>query len=334
MTLTGRDQPERVEIVRASSTLLQLFGAHPLAGRLFTAEDDASGKPPVALLTQAVWKRLFNGDPGIVGRSIVLNGTSIPVAGILRPEFLFNHEVVPTVAGIEKADILISLPLAADAQQKQRGDENYNLLARLKPGVTFAAAQADVDAIAARIRAQDKRDRTFTISVVPLEEQVVGSVKRSLLGAARVGGAGAVDRVRECRQPAALARGGTAEGSRDPHRAGRRRKTGSTAAADRERAAGPVWRRRRDYWSPRAGLYAAARDASRKHSAAGDHRARWRRPGIHLRDFDRHRRRVRPGAGAARGRPGPEHARSKRAGAPRRARAGSAWGVIVCAACW
>ena len=180
-TLTGRDQPELVNVIRASSSLLELFGAHPFAGRLFTADDDRSGKQPVALLTHAAWKRLFNGDPGIVGRNVQLNGNTFAVAGILSPDFLLNHEVVPTVAGIDKADMLLSLPMAADAQTKQRGDENYNILARLKPGVTFGSAQKDVDAIAGRIRVADKRDPTFTISVVPLQQQVVGDVKRSLL---------------------------------------------------------------------------------------------------------------------------------------------------------
>ena len=181
-SLTARDHPERIEYVHASSSLMSLFGARALpGGRIFTADDDVSGKKPVVLLTHAIWKRLFNGDPNIVGRDINMDGSTFAVAGILQPDFLLNHEVVPTVAGIDKAEILMSLPLAADAQQRQRGDENYNVLARLKPGVTFQKAQADVDVIAARIRDADKRDRTFTISVVPLQEQVVGNVKRSLL---------------------------------------------------------------------------------------------------------------------------------------------------------
>ena len=91
-------------------------------------------------------------DPGIVGRNINLNGNSLAVAGILRADFLLNHEVVPTVAGIDKADVHISLALPADAQQKQRGNENFNVLARLKPGVTFRQAQADIDMIASHIR--------------------------------------------------------------------------------------------------------------------------------------------------------------------------------------
>jgi predicted permease len=96
---------------------------------------------------------------------------------VLRPEFLLNDEIMPTVASISRMDIFLPLPLGADAVNR-RGDENYNLMARLKPGVTMEQAQADVSMTAGRIREKDKRDKTFTISVVPLRDQVVGDVRR------------------------------------------------------------------------------------------------------------------------------------------------------------
>ena len=102
------------------------------------------------------------------------------VAGVLGPEFLLNDEVMPTVASIRKMDVFLPLPFGADAVNR-RGDENYNVMARLKPGVTMVEAQTDVSLIAARIRDKDKRDRTFTISVVPLLDQVVGDVRRAML---------------------------------------------------------------------------------------------------------------------------------------------------------
>jgi len=135
VTLTGAGQPQRIDALLTSSSLLHLLGAQPQLGRLFTAEDDTR-KPPVALLTHGVWTRLFNSDPGIVGRSITLNGDPYAVVGVLGREFFLNGEIMPTVGAIEKMDIILSLPLAADAQTKQRGDENYNLMARLRPGVT------------------------------------------------------------------------------------------------------------------------------------------------------------------------------------------------------
>jgi predicted permease len=179
-SLTGRDRPERLEGMRTSSTLLDMLGAKPLLGRTLLAEEDQPGKPPVALLTHGLWKRLFGGDPQIVGRSLTLNGKQYTVAGVLRPDFLLNSEVVPTVAAIEKVEILLPLPFGADAVNR-RGDENYNIVGRLKPGVTMREAQEDIAAIAGRIRNKDHRDRTFTISVVPLLDQVVGNVRRSVL---------------------------------------------------------------------------------------------------------------------------------------------------------
>ena len=87
---------------------------------------------------------------------------------------------MPAEGPMDKVDIFLPLPLGADAAQN-RGDENYNLMVRLKPGVTVRQAQADVDIIASRIREKDKRDRTFGMSVVGLLDQVVGDVRRAML---------------------------------------------------------------------------------------------------------------------------------------------------------
>ncbi|HWC99253.1 MAG TPA: ABC transporter permease [Candidatus Sulfopaludibacter sp.] len=179
-TLTGLERPERIEGITTSSSLFRLLGAKPLLGRLILPEDDVPGRPAIAVLSNALWHRLFNSDPHIIGRGITLNATPYTVVGVLPANFLLNAEVMPTVSSIEKMEIFLPLPLGADAV-KRRGDENYNLMARLKPGVTVAQAQADVDVIASRIRTLDKRDRTFTISVVGLLDQVVGNVRRALL---------------------------------------------------------------------------------------------------------------------------------------------------------
>ena len=179
-TLTGLERPERIEGIETSSSLFHILGAKPLLGRLLLPEDDVPGRPAVAVLSNALWQRLFNSDPGIVGRGITLSGKPYTVAGVLPRDFMLNNEVMPTVASISKMEIYLPLPLGADAV-KRRGDENYNLMARLKPGVTVTQAQADIDVIASRIRTIDKRDRTFTISVVGLLDQVVGNVRRALL---------------------------------------------------------------------------------------------------------------------------------------------------------
>jgi predicted permease len=178
--LTGREQPERIFGARTQSSLLEMLGAKPLLGRLLQPEEDKPGKPDVAVLSERVWKRLFNSDPGIVGKTIVLNGNPFTVAGVLQGGFVLTAEVMPSEIPMDKMDIFAPLPLGADAE-KNRGDENYNIMVRLKPGVSVQKAQADIDVIASRIREKDKRDASFGMHVVGLQEQVVGDIRRALL---------------------------------------------------------------------------------------------------------------------------------------------------------
>jgi len=179
-TLSGRDQPELLGGITASSTLLRMLGAKPLLGRLLLPEEDRPGKPPVVILSYGLWRRLFSSDPHIVGRSITLSGKPYAVVGVLGSDFFLNPEVMPAEGPMDKIDVFLPLPLGPDAAQR-RGDENYNIVVRLKPGVSIVQAQADVDVIASQIREKDKRDRTFGMTVIGLQDQVVGDVRRALL---------------------------------------------------------------------------------------------------------------------------------------------------------
>ena len=179
-TLTGRDQPQRVDVLRTQSSLLTMLGAKALLGRTLLPEEDRPGKPAVAILSNRIWQRLFNSDPAIVGKNVTLDGIPYAVAGVLPRGFILNAEVLPSEGPMDKVDILLPLPLGSDAAQR-RGDENYNIVVRLKPGVSVPQAQADIDIIASRIRQKDKRDRSFGMDVVGLQEQVVGDVRRALL---------------------------------------------------------------------------------------------------------------------------------------------------------
>ena len=180
MTLTGRDQPEKIDGMGTSSTLLHMLGAKPLLGRLLLPEENKPGKAHAAILSYRLWRRLFSSDPQIVGRSITLDAEQYTVAGVLRPEFSINSETMPAEVPMDKVDVFLPLPLGADAAQR-RGDENYNIMVRLKPGISVQQAQADIDLIANRIRVKDKRDRTYGMTVTGLQEQVVGDVRRALL---------------------------------------------------------------------------------------------------------------------------------------------------------
>lgn len=179
-TLTGREQPERVDVLSTQSSLLRMLGAKPLLGRTLLPEEDTPGRPGVAVLSYGAWQRLFNSDRTIAGKSITLDGKSYTVVGVLERSFLLNAEVMPSEGPMDKVDIVLPLPLGPDAAQR-RGDENYNIVVRLKPGVSVEQAQADIDVIANGIRIKDKRDASFGMDVVGLQRQIVGDVRRTLL---------------------------------------------------------------------------------------------------------------------------------------------------------
>ncbi len=179
-TLTDRLKAIKVDGIRATSSLLPLLGARPLLGRIFLPEEDQAGKPATVVLTYGLWEREFAGDPGIIGHAITLDGHVYTVVGVLAASFRLNHEVIPTVDGIDKPEFFI--PPDERANNPTNYDwESYNILARLKPGVTMRQAQSDIDVIAARHREQKHRDPSFNISVVPLTEQVVGNVRTAIL---------------------------------------------------------------------------------------------------------------------------------------------------------
>jgi len=189
-TLLGLDEPQYVEALETSSSLFPLLGAKPLYGRLLRPDEDKPGQPAVLILSHGYWRRSFGGDPNVIGKTVTLNGmgtgsgdskNQFEIVGVLGPDFLLNGEIMPTVASIRQMDVFLPLPFAADAVTTRRGDENFNVMARLRPGVTMAQAKSDVEATAGRIREKDKRDRTFTIDVVPLVESIVGNVRLAVL---------------------------------------------------------------------------------------------------------------------------------------------------------
>ncbi|MGA7707772.1 MAG: ABC transporter permease [Acidobacteriaceae bacterium] len=178
--LTGVSRAMKVDAISASSSLLPRLGAKPMLGRIFLPEEDKPGKAQTVVLTYALWQKVFASDPNILGRSITIDGKASTVVGVLPQKFRLNHEVLPTVGGIDKPDVFLPLPMDAKDEQDY-GPENFNILARLKPGVTMQQAQADIGVIAARLRTEKHRDPSFTISVVPLIEQVVGNVRSAVL---------------------------------------------------------------------------------------------------------------------------------------------------------
>src|SRR5262249_39838285 len=141
--LTSDGEPERIGTIRVSSNLLPMLGVRPLLGQLFVPEDDGAGAAGTALLGYGTWTRRYGSDPGVVGRSLVLNGQGYRIAGVLPADFSLRQEVVPTLGVVADAEIVLPLPLPPNAAQN-RGREDYNVVAKLKPGVTVRQAQSEM----------------------------------------------------------------------------------------------------------------------------------------------------------------------------------------------
>ena len=181
--LTGLGEPERVGTIRVSSNLLPMLGQKAALGRVFNSDEDSPGRPGTALLSYGMWLRHFGADPKVIGKSVTLNGVPYEVVGIMPRVFSLPREVLPTLGGAEQADILLPLPMPLNAAQN-RDHEDYNIMGKLKPGVSISEAQAEMDTITARLRHDYPEtyppNGGLTFGIVPLLEQVVGDVRPSL----------------------------------------------------------------------------------------------------------------------------------------------------------
>ena len=181
--LTSQGEPERVGTIRVSSNLLPMLGQAAALGRVFTPDEDLPGKPATALLSYGMWLRHFGADPKMIGKSVTLNGLPYEVVGIMPRAFSLPREVLPTLDGAEQADVLLPLPMPLDAAQN-RDHEDYNIMGKLKPGVSITQARAEMDTITARLRHDYPQvyppNGGLTFGIVPLLEQVVGDVRPTL----------------------------------------------------------------------------------------------------------------------------------------------------------
>ena len=183
LNVGGLSNPTRAGAVEASSNLLPLLGAKPLIGRAFLPEEDAPGKTHTVILSNTFWRREFGGNEKVLQNTIFLNGEKYEIVGVMPADFSLGFEVVPTVASVPEPDLFLPLPMDSEEKQAQ-GDENYNLVARLKPGASITQAQTELDMAAKKLAEQFPErypaSRRFSFSVKPLLEQVVGDVRRPL----------------------------------------------------------------------------------------------------------------------------------------------------------
>jgi len=181
--ITGEGEPERVGVVRVSNNMLPMLGARPAQGRLFTPEDDRYGGPNVVILGYGIWARRYASNPQMVGRHITINSHVYEVIGVLPKDFSLPREVMPTLDGAEQSDLLLPMPQLPNLAE-DRGHEDYNIIAKLRPGVTVEQARAEMDTITARLRQAHPEvyppNGGLTFVILPLLEQVVGNVRHTL----------------------------------------------------------------------------------------------------------------------------------------------------------
>jgi predicted permease len=132
-TVTGVAEPERVVALRVTDAVLGALGVPPALGRPFTATDDAAGSPATVILTHGYWQSRFGGDPGVIGRRLVVDGDAHEVIGVMPASFRFLDERPSLI-----------LPQQLDRARVFLGSFSYQGVARLKPGVSLDQANADV----------------------------------------------------------------------------------------------------------------------------------------------------------------------------------------------
>jgi putative ABC transport system permease protein len=165
---------EEISIAQVSADFFSAVGVHAFQGRDLTANDDRTGAAPVAWLTYPAWQRFFAGDPKILGQSVLLDEVPTNVVGILPASFRFYRD----------ADVYVPIgPLIDQLFMRERGNHNGTYaIGRLKPGVTFAAALAQMTAIGQRLqKAYPKVNAGIGVFMEPLRDRIAGSARTNLL---------------------------------------------------------------------------------------------------------------------------------------------------------
>lgn len=168
-SLTGNGEPEEVRTQVVAGPLFQVLGVSPALGRAFLPEDDVPGNT-LAIISDALWRRRFNADPAILGKAVTVGGNTKTVVGVMPPGFSFMDPI----------DVLMPHGLPPEARIP-RGRYLF-VVARLKPGVSVASAQADMSTIGASLVQRFPEANTgWGVNVVGLQDQTVGEVRPALL---------------------------------------------------------------------------------------------------------------------------------------------------------
>ncbi|HVP49319.1 MAG TPA: ABC transporter permease, partial [Bryobacteraceae bacterium] len=194
MQISGTGGPVRVFAARVTASFFPLLGVKAILGRMLLEEDNQPGRTPAILVSHAFWRSHMGADRGVVGRTLRLDSQSALVIGVLPPGFQFDF---PTLRIPEPVDIYVPYPIETSAPFQRGGaGAPARVLGRLRNGVTYAQAQAELQSVAEALageypsayRTRDGSPGRFSFEVLPLRDAIVGT-QRSLLWLL-LGGAG------------------------------------------------------------------------------------------------------------------------------------------------
>lgn len=169
--LVGAGEPARVRGQSVSADFFPMLEAEALVGRTLLSEDEKPGEGKVVVLSNGFWRSRFGGDPGIVGRTLTLEGSSYTVVGVMGPGFRFLRDV----------DLWTPLSVPGPLQ-RMRGARFMQVVARLKQNTSLDQGRAAMTSLAERLENEHSETNSgWGVSVLPLQDKVVGDVKRGLL---------------------------------------------------------------------------------------------------------------------------------------------------------
>jgi len=175
VNLTGGDHPEALDAVLASARLFQVLRVQPMLGRAFLPEEDQPGHDHVIILSYGLWDRRFGSDRAVIGRAINIDRQSYTVIGVMPAGFRFPPDLPPSQS------IDAWLPPSPDPSRNERGSNNYYVVASLRPAITAAQAQAEMDAINHGLAEKHSEDRDLGVKVVGWQQQVGSDIRPVLL---------------------------------------------------------------------------------------------------------------------------------------------------------
>ncbi|HKQ78097.1 MAG TPA: ABC transporter permease [Blastocatellia bacterium] len=182
LNLTGEYEPRRIQVARVSHGLFPLLGVTPLLGRGFSAEEDQVGRNRVVALSEGLWRKHFGADPNIIGRVVKLDEAAYTVVGVMPARLQFPLTDAAVAGAVE---LWTPLALTDDEKQARRRDSNFNLIGRLRQGVEFEQAQANMADIAARIERQYpdiyRGNTRIAATVVGLTQKTTQRIRPTML---------------------------------------------------------------------------------------------------------------------------------------------------------